>query len=476
MLQQCAKGAQPLVLDMTQNFPADYSCIGKGKGCSGGVVAYPLNVTSIPTQAVWPYVQQWSASVQRMMPKGIVATLAYVGSKGTHLTVERQLNQLVPVDPSQNPFVPGLPITASLCAGNSGNAFQVGNTLVLAGDPGYDNLVQACNGTVPGRTVYRDPNSERQFAPGFGQIFSLENVANSHYNALQVTARRTAGPLNLDVVYSYGKSADDASDRFDTTLVNSFNLNSNYAASNFDQRHLLNVGYVYQLPNLIHTIEYLRKILLWSDNPSDSAYQPSPFAKKIIEGWELSGVTSVQSGTPFSVINGGSPTISVLDNAGVANGIGAGSYPDVIGLPSHPYPLPQGGNNAKSFGPLLANPNDFAAPEGLTFGNAGRNVMRNPRRTNFDMALLKNYKLRENLSLELRGEAFNVFNHTQFRIYNPDRGNTGTNVINCYGGSKFSAGFVDPNGGTNCLLGSSFLHPVDAHRPRTIQFGAKLIF
>jgi hypothetical protein len=267
-------------------------------------------------------------------------------------------------------------------------------------------------------------------------------------------------------------------------LVNSFDLRSNYAPSNFDQRQLLNVGYVYQLP-LASTLHYLYKFPGKLFGNEERANQPieftwvphNRFARALLEEWQLSGVTTYQTGTPFSVINNGSAIngISILDNAGVANGIGAGSYPDVIGRVNSPRP--QGGNNAKSFGPLLGNPDAFAAPTGLTFGDAGRNYLRNPSRLNFDVALLKQFKLGDRAALELRGEAFNVFNHTQFRIFNPDRGNTGSNTISCYGGPNNAAGFVDPNpGGVNCLLGNSFLHPVDAHRPRTIQFGVKLIF
>ncbi len=107
---------------------------------------------------------------------------------------------------------------------------------------------------------------------------------------------------------------------------------------------------------------------------------------------------------------------------------------------------------------------------GLTFGDAGRNFMNNPNRLNFDVALLKHFKITEGSNLEFRAEAFNVFNHTQFRIYDPDKGNTGSNTITCYGGANNSAG--DPS----CLEGSSFLHPVDAHRPRTMQFGLKYNF
>jgi hypothetical protein len=180
-----------------------------------------------------------------------------------------------------------------------------------------------------------------------------------------------------------------------------------------------------------------------------------------------------QSGTPFSVINGGSGSISVLDNAGVANGIGAGSYPDLAD--SHDLAPVIGGTNDRSFGPLLANPNMFVAPRGLTFGDAGRNILNNPHRTNFDLSILKHYVIGEDRTLEFRAEAFNLFNHTQFRIYNPDLGNTGSNVISCYGGPNNSAGFSEV-GGTDCITGNSFLHPVDAHRPRTIQLGLKLAF
>jgi hypothetical protein len=197
-----------------------------------------------------------------------------------------------------------------------------------------------------------------------------------------------------------------------------------------------------------------------------------------LEGWELSGITLIASGTPFSVINGastegvdnkGNPVeISSLDNAGVANGLGAGSYPDVVGNP-YAFP-PLGGNNSLSFGPILGNPSAFVAPRGLTFGNAGRNFLNNPRRTNFDMTLAKHFKTSESTSLEFRAEAFNVFNHTQFRIYNPDIGNTGNNTVSCYAGTNNSAG------ASSCLLGSAFLHPVDAHRPRTLQLGLKLSF
>lgn len=491
------QGSPPFVFSMTQRFPSSYGCIGGSAGtagfCPSQPGAYPLNVTAIPTRAVWPYAQQWSLSVQRELPKGMVATVAYVGSKGTHLTVERQINQLKPVPAAANPFGPDEPLIpmppTPRLAGDCGGYLPPGDpnvgfhllngVTVSPSNPAYFNLLAACTGENAQNNATPDVNTLRPY-PGLGQIFSLENVADSNYNSLQATVRRTKGPLTVGISYSYSHSLDDSSDRSDATFVNSYDLRSNKASSSFDQRHLVNVSYVYDLP-LLQFAKFLHK---WTfaqpvDKTDDqmAVVEPVPhdsaWAHYFFDGWQLSGITVYQSGTPFSIINGGSSTISVLDNAGVANGVGAGSYPDVIRNPQLFGPTPAG--NPKSFGPLLANPNMFVAPRGLTFGNAGRNFLNNPGRLNFDISLLRHIQVKESANLEFRAEVFNVFNHTQFRIYNPNLGNTGSNVISCYGGPDYNAGFSAP-GGPDCLTGSSFLHPVDAHRPRTLQLALKLSF
>ena len=220
------------------------------------------------------------------------------------------------------------------------------------------------------------------------------------------------------------------------------------------------------------------------DQDTEMPSSPSRILHLLGDGWEISGITIFQSGTPFSVINGASSIYSVLDNAGVANGIGGtfgfASYPDLAKTPGGP---PDERENTKSFGPLLGNPNLFEAPRGLTFGDAGRNFLNNPHRTNFDISLLKHFKVTEGSTLEFRAEAFNIFNHTQFRIFDPNLGNRGNNVISCYGGPDYSAGFTAPlnpvtgaSTGTDCVTGSAFLHPVDAHRARILQFALKYHF
>jgi len=484
------EGSAPLVLSMTQPFPVSYACIGNyGPNCNpygNGVSqpgAFPLNLTNIPTNTPYSYTQQWSLSVQREIPHDFVATFAYVGSKGTHLTVARQLNQLTPVPANENPFGPNEPIILGVpgggpadCYNRSGSVtdpvFLLQNgTTVSAQSPASVNLQIACQGESSNPIAVT--NTFRPYI-GVNEIFSLQNVADSHYNAFQTTLRRTKGPLTAGVSYTYSHSIDDASDRTDPTFVNSLDLRSNKASSNFDERHLLNISYIYSIPKL-------SSLLSESSTASDSEEQtpmpsnPSRFAQWVGDNWQLSGITIFQSGTPFSVINNaGVSGIGVLDNAGVANGVGAGSYPDVI--QHFKGAMPSAGNNLASFGPLLLNPDQFVAPRGLTFGDAGRNYLNNPSRLNFDMSLLKHFPMKkEGSEFEFRVEAFNVFNHTEFRIYNPDLGYTGSNSVSCYGGPNYSAGAYFP-GGTDCLTGSSFLHPVDAHRPRTMQFGLKYIF
>lgn len=506
------EASAPQVLSMTQQLPLSYPCIGNvgygptfdpsNSACVSPLTtssvppkagsAFPIDVTSIPTKAIWPYAQQWSFGIQRELPRAFVLNLAYVGSKGTHLTIERQLNQLQPLPASENPFGPNEPLTITDCnvppgggvqapgnaPGDGTTGFLLGNgTLVTPSNAAYVHLQAACTNpyipnlnSLPGRPY-----------PGLGKVLALQNIADSSYHALQATLRHTSGPLTAGVSYSYSHSIDDASDRSDPVLVNSYDLRENRASSNFDERHLLNISYVYRLP-MWSWSQTLRSWLSWGEEGDQTenggthrsisnSTSKSPLAQRVFDGWEISGITLFQSGTPFTVINSvGNTGISLTDNAGVSSGLGiAASYPDVVqGLPSP-------GSNPRSFGPLIGNPSQFVAPRGLTFGDAGRNFLNNPDRVNWDISLLKHFKIRESGELEFRAEAFNIFNHTQFRIYDPDNpGSSGNNVISCYAGPVYSAGFEGT--GANCVTGASFLHPLDAHRPRTIQLGLKLAF
>src|SRR5262249_24596353 len=138
-----------------------------GQQCAGSLsfpngVSFPLNVTSVPKKAIYPYTQQWSLSIQRELPKNLITSLAYVGTKGTHLTAEQDLNQLQPLPDDLNPFPKGQPLTADICEAGSTGTFPVGGTLEGNGsstspgigpsDPGYVNMTIVCAGS-PGFTT-----------------------------------------------------------------------------------------------------------------------------------------------------------------------------------------------------------------------------------------------------------------------------------------------------------------------------------
>jgi hypothetical protein len=394
-----------------------YSCLG---GSGGTIPFFPLSVNSIPNKAIWPYVQQWNLNVQRELPSHIVLSAAYVGSKGTHLTLQNDYNQLQPVPASANPYTAGLPIMSSDCTPDAS-----GNYFTSAGVP-ITGQALLNMGIVCGN----DPNPSRPF-PGYGRITHLYTMANSIYNSLQVTARRTVGDLQLSIAYTYSHSLDDSSDRGDGAFVNAYNLAANRASSNFDQRHNLAISYVYALP----------------------FFKGTGLQNKLLGGWQLSGITIAQTGTPFSVTNG----TSYGDNAGVGNGVGTGSRPDLIGNPHGVSST----NTAGVFGPLYYNPAAFALPTGLTFGNVGRNTLYQPGRLNFDFGLFKKFVIGEHKEFDFRWENYNLFNHTQF---------TGIDgSMSCTGGANNSAGDAS-------CISTSFLHATGAHAPRRMQFGLRFQF
>jgi len=516
-------GSAPLVLSETQSsfpgttyLPTDYNSIGKVINSTGGYtsnVTFPLNVTSIPSKAVYSYTQQWSLSVQRELRKDLVGSLAYVGTKGTHLTATRDLNQLQALNSADNPYPAGQPMTGYICNQGASGVFPLNDGYantgsnsspgIASGQPGYQNAFVACTGS-PGFVAAGIGASADTMRPytGFSNIISVENIADSKYNALQGTLRRSKGPLTIGVSYTYSHSLDDASDRAGGNFADSLNIKANKASSDFDQRHLINVSYIYDLPFLRLLYNFTHFIneqdgdeqedgasAATSKSSTNAKWQVSPVWKTLLDGWQLSGIAIYQSGSPFSVINGGSQTgdpvtggpVAMADNAGVGDGLGIGSYADWAPHPHGTKPVVSSGTANNNIGPLLKNPLMFAAPRALTFGNSGRNSMNNPARTNFNMSLLKHFKVFGERELEFRAEAFNVFNHTQFRIYDPSHpGNTGNNVINCYGtqSSGYSAGYKGSGKATDpdCLTGNSFLHPVDAHDPRIVQFGLKLAY
>jgi hypothetical protein len=405
------EGSSPYVLTSSQFNVVGYGNVG------GAGVQFPLTVTEIPRKVQWPYVQQWNLGVQRELPEHVVLSVAYVGSKGTHLTLLSDGNQLHPVPAGSNPYAVGQPIKKADCANIANAATGLPDPAATLGNgtpvpqAALDNLFVACGNSA---------DLIRTAFPAMSNITDLQLSANSSYNALQTTAQRTLGALTLSASYTYSHSIDDSSDRYDSAFVNSYDPAANRGASGFDMRHNFALSYVYALPffkgssGLIHTL---------------------------LGGWQWSGITVAQTGTPVSVKN----NTKFGDNAGVGNGTGTGSRPDLVADPQD-VTAAEKAAAASTFGPLFYSPSAFAKPTGLTFGDIGRNTLYLPGRLNFNMGLFKRFAINERYGFDFRWETFNTFNHTQF--------------------NSLSTG----------LNNSDFLHLNGTHDPRRMQFGLRFYF
>jgi hypothetical protein len=446
---EALENSPPLVQVPTQYNVSSYTDIGPAAGSPP--LLFPLGVFSIPTKATWPYVQQWHFDVQHEVYRNTVVTLSYVGSKGTHLGRKFELNQLHPVPASQNPYPAGQPITPALfdALGNMTYAGDCATGTVGPGGPaipGYnaDGIAADQAPGTPGVNMFvacgNDPNSFRPFR-GYGDITRLDNGSGSSYHALQAQLRRSVGALQVNVSYTYSHSIDDASDGGvfgDGGILNGFDFRAFRASSNFDERHLFKVSSIYDLP----------------------FFKGSGLKDHLLGGWQLSGIAGWQTGTPFSVYNGG----GFGDNSGLANGVASGagagqSYADVISNPHQNVPR---FDPASGFGPFIANPDAFASPTGLTLGNTGRNFLRNPGHWNIDMAVFKHFAIKERAAFEFRAEAFNIFNHTEWGPLGGDQG-----------GAAGSAGFSSSTGSFGA---SNFLQTGTTYSPRILQLGLKFIF
>jgi len=194
---------------------------------------------------------------------------------------------------------------------------------------------------------------------------------------------------------------------------------------------MLNVSWIYNLPIPTHNGAF----------------------NKLFGGWKYSGIATWLSGSPYTIFI----LANYFDNAGVGDRLGF-AYPDRVADPSIGIPT----SSPSVFGPLFSNPSAFAAPRGLTFGNAGRNGMRSPSYSNFNMAVVKEIPAGKNLHFEFRAEAFNVFNNAEWGQPN--------SVMTCYGGTNNSAG------DEGCLQNSGFLHISYTHPARILQLGLKMHF
>jgi hypothetical protein len=364
---------QSAFLGFNNNDPtqaANYGCAGT----KGSVPTEDLFVLAVPRHFEAPNTQQWNLTLQRDLGHHWVWEIGYVGTHAVHLRETR-------TDIPERIATASSPITVTDVSGQSYQITQ--NTLA--------------NGPI------RSSNPQINGYNGF-QVF--DNAAYSHYNSLQTTLSRRWGQGYFQAAYTFSKSTDATSSgntAFNTAFNNEETLADSRGPSDFDRPHRLVVSYQYDLPFFSATTGWKHEALA---------------------GWMVSGITIVQSGAPFSVI----------DSAAGSAYVGAGYTTTLTGS------LAQGGTigdgytgggikNEVNNGYL--NPNNFARapymyypsgvctdPTGNTcvtlFGNLGRNAFRGPYEQNWDFSLMKNFQLTERFVLRFGTDFFNIWNHANF--------------------------------------------------------------
>jgi hypothetical protein len=223
-----------------------------------------------------------------------------------------------------------------------------------------------------------DVDSRRPF-PNLSEGFEVADIANSIYHSLQVKLERQySSGLSLIASYTLAKSIDDSSSDYGIGYEDEYDLRLERAVSNFDVRNRLSVGYIYDLP--------LGK--------GKSLTPTNPILQRVVSGWEVSGIVTLQSGMPFTINSG----------RDVAN-TGSGSQrPDRIASGELSNPTINEWFDTSAF--VLNAP--------YTWGNSGRNILYTDGLKTWDASLLRNFAIREGMRLQLRGEFFNVLNHPDF--------------------------------------------------------------
>jgi len=363
---------------------------------------FPQSVNGFDRRGQIPTTYNWNFTIQRELPFDILLDVGYVGSSSSHILYRYNENAI--------PF---------------GSAWLPQNQDPTNASPKFDG------------TTSNQPNFYRPYV-GYNGTTAYGFGANSNYNSLQVSANKRFGKsFTFGMAYTWSKSLGTTNDDYTTNIP--FNIRkADYSMLNTDREHVLVLNYVYNLPHFIKSTTAAAKV-----------------GGLFVNNWQVSGITSFQTGAPASL----SFSISGIGNL---NERYTGS-PDVGPRPSFSSPLTiqkgmYGWINTSSL--MLApykSSQGFDAARYQTFG---------PGLENFDISIFKNVPLyRERVKMQLRVEMFNSFNHPNFNAFASSAGfNTAGQITNLPaalggGGGRFGFGALTTTGD-----------------PRRIQLGAKVYF
>ncbi len=225
---------------------------------------------------------------------------------------------------------------------------------------------------------------QRRRFPDFSSLTPTGHQSNMTYNSLQVTLnKRLTHGFTILTSYTWAKNLDDASP------IDGVDFSREHALSDNHLTHRYIGSFIWDLPN------------------PRSARR---LARHLLSGWEINGIVEFESGLPFTVVSGRDNSTTGINN----------DRPDLIGNPRLDTGRPKNDLISRWFDSSAFRQN----PAG-TFGTAGRNLLIGPGSANVDFGMVKNFAIRESQRMQLRGEAFNLFNHV-----NLDNPNGNLNTLN----------------------------------------------
>lgn len=409
-------------------------------------------VMRVPGQKMG-YVQQWNAAVERQVGKDASLTVAYAGSKGTHLLMQGWatvsnigLNQLA--DPYRA-------LGPSNVIGSGGLNEPLSNPFSVSCTVGCSAAPITNPGVDSGATITRG-QLLRPF-PQYDRVLELDpHLGVTSYNSLQTSFMKRFGAGGiLSVAYTYSRlnsNTDSSSAFLDEGFIfggaaqDNNHPNSEYSVSSYDIPHNLSIGYGLDLP-------FGRGKHFMGDAHG--------VANALIGGWRVNGITTFRSGVPLSAWQAGTTGSDVTKFGGGQGYFGAqGSWirPDFVAgcnlgvSGSREQRAKNGWFNTACFAPLdlarlQANGTVTGTVERL--GNMPRNLdaVRLDHMNNWDFSIAKRNDITERVYLQFTTEFFNMFNHVRF-------GGPDINVVSPTFGKVFA----------------------QANQPRAIQFGLRVGF
>jgi hypothetical protein len=369
---QAPESAPPWFKTIQESFPSNFaSPLPPGSNPFAPVFngAQTLTLLTLDPNLRLPYAQDWNFTVERAFGASWLLDVGYVGTKGT------KLPRFIESDPAI--------VCSSLPLAEEANC--------IAGEQSNVNQWRPYSGCTPAV----NPNNCT-----YGSIGLIAGIANSDYNALQASLRKRFGyGIAFLASYTYSKTLDDVSS-FNISgsspqLVagendlaqNPGDLAAEYGRSLFDARHRFVLSYEWQLP-------------FWGQ--SQSWYQ------HVLRNWQLNGIFSASTGTPFTVYDSSDP--SLQGQSPEISGF-VGDRPNLVGNP----------NNGPKTASEWFNTRAFQRVTELgTFGDAGRNIVQAAGLAQWDFSLFKSIRLQESKSLQFRAEMFNLLNRVNFGLPNDD--------------------------------------------------------